>query len=372
MTSERPGRSAGHAKFVAAAIAVLAACAPASRTRENAADSMSPSTPSTTESRVAPPEFELAPELTPVPLPAPRHGHRLEVVDGGLVSFGGFGDPWAEDRETRQTWRLAPGAAAWTRAADMAVGRAFFGSAVVAESVFAIGEGLERYDARADRWTSVGTAGLPATRLPKSHFAAAALGSTIYVLGGYGGAADALFAIDVPTPGSESGSGSGSGDPTLRELPPPPGFGHGDHFHVLQVLPGEPHGPELRVPELHVIGGLDGESFEPKAEHWVLAADGWRAAPPPPVGVWAKFTVQAVHAGRLYLFGDFGSFCFDPASGAWSERAKPPFLVVMPQAVARGGSIHVIGGTAVGEEDDRRPLLLRYDVGADRWTDESR
>src|SRR5688500_15440512 len=95
------------------------------------------------------------PSKPPVALPSPRHGHRIERLDGGLFSFGGFGDSSAPDRESKQTWWLAPGAKEWRRRADMSVGRVFFGSAVVDGKVYAIGDGVERYDPKLDRWTKV-------------------------------------------------------------------------------------------------------------------------------------------------------------------------------------------------------------------------
>jgi hypothetical protein len=277
----------------------------------------------------------------PVALPAPRHGHRLERVGGGLLSFGGFGDASAPDREMKQTWWLAPGAKEWVRRADMGAERAFFSSTVVDGSVYAIGDGLERYDAEHDRWTSI----LPAGSLPKSHFASATIGSTLYVLGGYYGAKADLLAVDLPAG-------------KLRELPPPPGFAPPDHFHCLHVLGGR----------LHVVGGLDGETFEPKAEHWVLGPDGWKADVAPPVAVWAKFAVQAVCDGKLYLFGEFGAYCFDPAAGTWRERAKLPLQVAMPQTVVIDGALWVVGGMRVGPEPDRVPILLRYEPARDAWS----
>ncbi|MBK8177571.1 MAG: hypothetical protein IPK67_01410 [Planctomycetes bacterium] len=300
--------------------------------------------------------------LVPVALPAPRHGHRIELVDGGLLCFGGFGDASVPDRETRQTWWLAPGSKKWERRADMGTGRAFFASAVVHGAAFALGEGLERYDSKHDRWEPVPITGAAPGDWPRSHFAAAAVGSTIYALGGYGGRRTGLLAIDL-------GPGSPEGGPTaaLRELPAPPGFDVGDHFHCLQTL----------QQKLHVLGGLDGVKFEPQVEHWVLpddrpgqsvAASPWKPGAAPPVGLWAKFTVQARSGESLYLFGDFGAWRFESSAGTWTERARPPFLMAMPQAVSLDGSIWVIGGMRVGAEEDRVPILLRYDQADDRWT----
>jgi len=276
--------------------------------------------------------------LEVVALPAPRHGHRIERVDGGLLSFGGFGDASVPDRETRQTFWLATGAKAWQRRADMNVGRAFFSSVTVDGVVHAIGEGVERYDAAADRWTSV----LPADGLPRSHFAAAAVGRTIYVLGGYGAEGTEMSVIDLD-------------GPKLRREAAPPGFDLGDHFHFVHALGGR----------LHVIGGLDGEKFEPQTEHWILTDVGWKAQPAPPPGLWAKFSVQAAVGDKLYLFGDFGAFCFDAKASSWTPRAKLEPMLVMPQAVGIEDVIWVIGGDQV--EGSAGRLLLAYDIDKDSW-----
>src|SRR5262245_12866179 len=62
--------------------------------------------------------------LRPVPLPAGRHGHRVERVSSGLLCCGGFGP--GEERGMRDTLWLAPGATQWQPRARMSVGRAFF------------------------------------------------------------------------------------------------------------------------------------------------------------------------------------------------------------------------------------------------------
>lgn len=279
--------------------------------------------------------------FAPVPLPRDRHGHRLEALDGGWLCFGGFGDPSAPDRETKQAWWLARGATEWTRRADMATGRAFFASCAHDGKAFAIGEGIERFDAGANRWDPL----VPAGKLPRSHFAAAAVGGTLYVHGGYGPSPTAMWAVDLT---------SGA----LRETPPPPGFAPGDHFHLVHAIQGK----------LHVLGGFDGESFEAKREHWRLDGDAWHAMPQPPAGMWSKFAAQAVVGPRLYAFGDFGSFVFDASAGpdgAWTTRDALPGMVVMPQWIADGDRMWLLGGMAVDAPE--RSILWRYEPKADRW-----
>lgn len=271
-------------------------------------------------------------------------------MDGGLLSLGGFGDSSVPDRESKQTWWLAPGAKEWRRRTDLSVGRAFFGSAVVDGDVYAIGDGVERFDPKLDRWTKV----IASDRLPRTHFAAAVVGRTIYVLGGFGGA-EKLLAVDVR-------------QGRVEESPPPPGFKKGDHFHCMQAIRGR----------LHVVGAIGGDAQTLKTDHWVLVdpraaspSTAWRSETPPPVGVWAKFAVQVVEDDKLHLFGDFGALRFDATKKEWTRRRSLPFEIVMPQAVALDGSLWVIGGLPIDEKRQRRRILLRYDLAKDQWTDYS-
>jgi hypothetical protein len=281
-----------------------------------------------------------APDWSPPPLPGARHGHRVEPLAGGFLAFGGFArDDAGEDRGTHLCCWLPRGGTAWQRRADLRHGQAFGSSAVIDGIVYAVGGDVERYDAAADRWVEV----VPPGALPESHFAAAAVGRELFVLGGYPVERSALFAVDAATG-------------AVRREPPPPSFAPGDHFHFLAALGGE----------LHVVGGLDASTFVPRREHWVRRAGSWVALPEPPPGLWAKFGGQAVVGGCWYLFGDFGGCCFDPATGRWTPRAPWPGEFVLPGVIADGGTIHVLGGMRV--EGDRG-VLLAYDTDTDAWRD---
>ncbi len=287
----------------------------------------------------APPQ----PTPDPISLPHIRHGHCVVPLPGGLLCVGGYGHGADhEERGTRQTFWLADGAAEWSPRAAMQRGHTFFATAVIDDTAFAVGDGVERYEQQADRWVEVIEPGT----LPRSHFAACAHAGSIYVLGGFPLERAGMQRVDVAT-------GKATG------LPPPPGFGPGDHFHLLVSLGGE----------LHAIGGLDGESFQPKAEHHVLRKGAWSTLAPPPVGIWTKFAAHAVHGGKLYVFGEFGGWCLDPATGVWSQRRPLPCMLAMPATVALGANLWVIGGMAV---DKPRNLLLRYAVGEDAWFDVER
>jgi hypothetical protein len=282
----------------------------------------------------------------PVPLPDARHGHRIEAVRGALLAFGGYGDADADDeRGQRAAFWLPDGGAAWTRVAPLPLPRAFFGSAATADAVFAIADGVDRFDLRTRTWSTVIAPGavLGPARLPRSHFATATLGERAFVLGGYPIENSDLLALDLR-------------EHTVERLEPPPGFLPGDHFHFLAALRGE----------LHVAGGLDARTFSPRREHHVRRGGRWITLPPPPEGLWAKFGASAVVGDRWHVFGDFGHHVFDAAAGTWSPRAPLPFAIVMPVAVVRGGSIWIVGGGRVGGA----PIdLLEYRIAADRWVE---
>ena len=277
--------------------------------------------------------------LTPIPLPSGRHGQRVEVVQGGLLSFGGFGDARAPDREQKQTWWLAPGSKAWVRRADMGRPRAFFGSVVVGGKAYAIGGSVERYDADEDRWVEV----LPEGTLPSSHFMAAALGQEVFVLGGLGGKEALLYVLDLATG-------------TLRSEPPPPGFTQGDHFHLVHVLQGR----------LHVLGGIHGGRFELLRKHWVRAPEGWKALDDLPAPLWAKFSAHAVVAGKLNVWGEDGAWRFDPSTGQWSALPELAGALVMPATVEVAGDVWVLGGMPVEGPDAR--VLRRFELGTGQWS----
>jgi hypothetical protein len=274
----------------------------------------------------------------PAPLPGPRLGHRVEIVTDGLLACGGFGNTdVGDDRGARATWWLADGTSSWRRCADMPRPRAFFGSASHGGAVYAIGDGVDRFDIGAGTWQPTIAGGV----LPTSHFGVASGGGRVWVLGGYPVEHSACFEVDLERGRAER-----------RE--PPPGFTPGDHFHFLAWLRGE----------LHVMGGLDVATFQPRREHWVRRSGVWVALQQPPAGLWAKFAGSAVVGDRLHLFGDFGHHVFDAANGQWRTAAPLPFPVVMPAVVARGGSIWIVGG----ERLDNTPIgIVEYEIAADRW-----
>jgi hypothetical protein len=251
--------------------------------------------------------------------------------------FGGFAAGAREGRGDADVLWLADGARQWERLAGLPWPCAFAGSAVAAGSVFALGDGVARFDPARRSFEPFA----PEGSLPRSHFAVCALGDSMHLIGGFPLERSGHFVVDART------------GAVTRE-PPPPDFVPGDHFHFVAVLGGE----------LHVVGGLAGDSFEPRRSHHVLREGQWRALPPPPPGLWAKFGGQAVVDGCLHVFGEFGHHRFDPRTGTWGARAPLPFPLVMPAVTVIDGTIWLVGGMRV---EGTGGVLLAYDPGRDVW-----
>jgi hypothetical protein len=275
---------------------------------------------------------------TVVPLPTVRHGHRIEVIAGGLVCCGGYA-PGADDHRTKETWWLGPGESVWRRRADMACGRAFHASTTFGGRVWAIGDGLASYDPAADRWQEW----LPKGALPSSHFGAARVGNIVYVLGGEAQTRGRMYCVDLRAP-------------SVAEVDAPPGSQPGDHFPFLVELQGK----------LHVIGGVDGQ-VTPLRRHFVRDNETWRALPQPPDWLWAKFACTLVTGDSFYVFSYGKSHRFDVAAGAWHELPALRQAIVLPQAVQQGDLVHILGGFASDGESCR--VHHTFDLRRSVWTD---
>jgi N-acetylneuraminic acid mutarotase len=61
-------------------------------------------------------------------------------------------------------------------------------------------------------------------------------------------------------------------------------------------------------------------------------------------------------------FGTIAHLVFDPAAGAWSRRANPPWTAcIFSGAVTVGGAIYFVGGSGQGQ-------VAAYDAETDSWT----
>jgi len=272
------------------------------------------------------------------PLPEHRHGHRAEfLADGRLVVFGGFDDAnRSGERGGRSSWLLDPERGAWERVGDLGRPMQFHGSTTREGAAFAISGHVERFDAERGVWDVV----VPGDSMPRSHFAAATMGTRIVAAGGF---QNALV---------ELASG------TVAPLADYPGRHANDHFALVAVLDGA----------LHVAGGYGGESFDVLTHHWAFDGSRWSPRAPIPRPQSAKFAAWAAEpeTARLFAFDEQGGLVYDARRDAWSPAATPPWTgyLVMPACVVRYGYLYVLGGEQAGGKPHGVDV---YDLRADAW-----
>lgn len=183
--------------------------------------------------------------------------------------------------------------------------------------------------------------------------AAAALGRSVYVIGGFGGA------TNVPTAKVRVVDASSGGWRDSAPLPAPRGG------HAAVVL----------ARRIHVLGG--GNAVSTIADHSVYdpGSNSWSQAAPLPRSVGSPAAV--VLGGKIYVIGgrsgleDYGdTFVYDPRSDNWSRGPSIPPRGTAGAAVWRG-SIYVFGGESQAKG---RVLsdVYRLSPGAARWQRVSR
>jgi N-acetylneuraminic acid mutarotase len=243
----------------------------------------------------------------------------------------------------------------WTREPDMPTARAAHAVAATAEAIYAMaGTGVdakpvldvERFDGRT--WTRA--AALPGQGLNAP--AAAAIGDTVYLIGGFGTTTNRPV-IDVRRYDARTRQWSDA-----APLPAPRGG------HAAVVLDGR----------IHVIGGgnsvstIDDHSvYDPKSNSWTSRAPLPRSMGSPAV---------VAHDGRLYSIGgrsgpnDFGDVhVYDPGRDAWTPGVAIDARGTGGAAVL-GGALYYFGG----ESQARSSVLgdvLRLDPGAKAWVSDT-
>jgi hypothetical protein len=260
-----------------------------------------------------------------------RHGHVVLPVEDGWLLCGGFAaESRNEDRGSHDAFWCDSKTHRWRELPPMNVGKAFFGAAVVEGRAYVVGGNIERFDPVEERWEVVCSE--PA--LPTSHFSAACIDSKLLIV------SHRLFVFDTKT-----------GKLASRDLWPT--RRRGDHFHIVAALDGE----------LHVIGGLDGETFDPRREHWVWNGTQWKQLADAPVAMFAKFSVVQVVERRLYVMSNDASYAYD--AGQWTALARMPTTICMPGSIVASGKFQLVGGLT----SDRSSPRLTYDIASDRWSD---
>ena len=245
-----------------------------------------------------------------IDLPQARHGHRSHVVNGKLYVFGGF--ERHVNPQTNSTIASDLRSGRWEALAPMAKSKAFFASAVVENVIYAIGSSvIEKYEPTANRWRLVNEGEI----LPGSHCEAVAVNNKIFILG------KEFLSFDTKSN-------------LVSKLTGYPGMKPGDHFELVGNL-------RSRV---HVVGGLDGDTFDARSTHFVFDGKAWSQEPDAPFPMFGKFAASVVHEGKMYCLTPDGSAVYDPGSKTWKRLVKMPETVAMPTAVVRNGWIVLIGG----------------------------
>lgn len=118
-----------------------------------------------------------------------------------------------------------------------------------------------------------------------------------------------------------------------------------------------------------------------------VAGPGWERLPDPPLSGRVRAVVTAV-GDRLLVVGGQEWLCppnadcvgpeepahrdgaiLDLVTGTWRTIEPAPVAVVGGRAAVLGDRVYVTTGCRGSVVCDASPVLLRYDVGADRWTD---
>lgn len=204
---------------------------------------------------------------------------------------------------------------------------------------------VQVYDISRDSWSTA--APLP---IGLNHAGAVALGGRLYVIGGFldsGGASADCYAYDP----------SSNGWKKIAPLPSPRGS------PAVAVLDGK----------IHAVGGNDRGSI---TAHDVYdpARDAWTSRAPLPVGRDHLALVADAASGKLYAFGGrIGTYAhntdyvdaYDPATDTWAERSRMPTARSGIAAASVSGTIYVIGG------ENPRGVFTQveaYDPASDRWS----
>src|SRR5262245_50309448 len=244
----------------------------------------------------------------------------------------------------------------WERRAAMGVPRQEVGVAAIGDTLYAVGgfagtmpsAAVEAYDTRSDRWRAV--AALPA---PLHHVVAVAVGGVVYAIGGLGaptssGASDAMFAYDPETDAWTA----------RAALPRPRGAGAG------ATIDGR----------IYVAGGLRGDASVRDLSVYDPPTDTWTELPAMPTA--RDHLAAGAIDGRLYAVGGRNSGelfdvveVFDPATGSWSSGRVPmPTARGGLGAAVLDGLLYAFGGEGnLDSPFGTFPQAEAYDPARDVW-----
>jgi len=263
------------------------------------------------------------------------------------ASGGGFCRRWTHPAIAAATlYALAASYAAadsnlgWTMKASMPTARTGLAAAAVGGTIYAIGGSngsslatVEAYDSATSTWTV--KASMPTAR---AWLAVAVVGGTIYAIGGDDGADLATVeAYDIAT---NTWTPKASMPTARRGL-------------TAAAVGGT----------IYAIGG---ESYLTTVEAYDTAANTWTTKAS--MSVARGYLSAAVVGGTIYAIGGITSVsmaatveAYDPASNAWTTKASMPTARDQLAAATVGGTIYVVGGAWGAEK------VEAYDHATNTW-----
>jgi hypothetical protein len=240
----------------------------------------------------------------------------------------------------------------WTSLTPMPVDRIEAGAAALDSVVYVAGgvggvggtlRGIFAYDVRTDQWRTVGE-----LRHRVDRPGVAALGGRLYVVGGW--------AINEQQPASDWPPGLGDLqilDPAtgLVEVGPPMPTPRG--ALAVTVLDGR----------LHAIGGASDTVDDAYQAHEVFdpSTGAWSSRARPPIG--GVGVAAATVGGKIYLVNGVGRLeVYDPVTNSWTTH-DAPLLQPGSAAVALAGGFYVLGGGGFSPSDD----VYRFEPATGTW-----
>jgi len=224
----------------------------------------------------------------------------------------------------------------------------------------ATSEGGERDLAMTAPRTASAWIPLTPSPLARTEVSAAAVGRSIYVVGGYG--AGGLPSNQVERYDVDTDTWSLVA-PMPRTLNHAPAVGYGGNLYVIGGYAGLPFSLGIGT------GGVadSAASFLRYNPH----LNTWSDLPPPPTQRAA--TAAAVVGDRLFVAGGADSFqpltnfeIYDFATGAWSTGPDLPLATEHTAGAAAGGDFYVVGGRPIYGQPNNE-FVQRYDPGTGSW-----
>lgn len=275
-------------------------------------------------------------------------------------------------------------AAPWEQVASLSQRRSYIASAQLGDEIFAAGgmvgetgrplAAFTRYDARRDEWTV-----LPQLPVPTRAAAAAGVGDTLYVIGGTTpeGNTAAVRAWDgtrwserAPLPSARFNHAAVAVGTEIYVLG---GYREGRELRDVLVydtvtdvwrrstpLPRANHAFDVVVfhGELWVIGGRRGEHVLREVEILDPETERWRAGPllPRPM----ELLGAAVVGEEIHAVWESTYQIYDARSGTWRDGPRPGVTRHALQAFYVDGALYTVGGCTTALRDS--PIVERRSV----------